>query len=71
MQRKLYILIRRIDMSPYYKALALGALLIAVALLAVFDIIPEQVAQYAPLAVVPFVVHGNRACRPWHGARRA
>jgi hypothetical protein len=58
-------------MNPYYKALALAAIMIAVALLAVFDIIPEQVAQYAPLAVVPFVVRGNRACRPWLGARRA
>ena len=43
------------------QALLMGGVLIAIALLAVFDIIPEAVAQYAPLAVVPFVLSHCRA----------
>jgi len=33
---------------------------IAVALLSVFDIVPAQVAQYVPLALVPFLVSRRR-----------
>ena len=32
--------------------LLLGATLVAIALLAIFDIIPQEVAQYAPLALL-------------------
>lgn len=42
----------------YALLIAVGA--IAVALLSVFDIIPAQVAQYVPLAVVPFVILRRR-----------
>jgi len=58
-------------MNQYHKALLLGGVLIAIAVLAVFDIIPEQVAQYAPLAVVPFVVSGRQSCRLIRRERRA
>ena len=34
----------------------------AVALLAVFDVIPKAVAQYAPLAVVPFILRNRQNC---------
>lgn len=50
-------------MSPIQEALLLGTMLIVVALLAVFDIVPQQVAQYAPLAVVPLIIRRRRnAC---------
>lgn len=45
--------------------LALGALLITIALLAIFGIIPEKTAQFAPLALlalVPRVWLGTRQC---------
>jgi hypothetical protein len=57
-------------MNQYHKALLLGAMLIAISVLAVFDIIPEQVAQYAPLAVVPFIVSGQQSCRLFRRERR-
>lgn len=47
-------------MTSTQEALCLAVVLIAVAVLAVFDVIPAQVAQYAPLAVVPFVVSRRR-----------
>lgn len=37
-------------------ALLLGIGAIAVALLAVFDIIPEAAAQMLPVAMVPFII---------------
>ena len=40
-------------MTRIQEALCLAAVLIAVAVLAVVGVIPEKVAQYAPLAVVP------------------
>lgn len=49
-------------MNPYLKALLLSAAAITVALLAVFDIVPETVAQFAPLAVLPFVLTGRGSC---------
>ncbi len=58
-------------MNQYHKALLLGGVLIAIAVLAVFDIIPERIAQYAPLAVVPFVLSGQKSCRPIRRERRA
>lgn len=48
-------------MTRTHEALLIGFGLIAIALLAVFDIIPEAVAQYAPLAAVPFIVR-QRPC---------
>lgn len=48
-------------MSPTQEALLIAMAAIAVALLAVFDIIPAQVAQMVPLAVVPFVILRRRA----------
>lgn len=51
-------------MTPLPKALLLGGALIGVALLAAGGIVPAEVAQYAPLAVVPFLLAGQPACRP-------
>lgn len=50
-------------MNRIDQALVLASILLAVALLAVFGIVPEAVAQYAPLAVVPFLVSQQRCCR--------
>lgn len=49
-------------MTRTQEALLIGGVLIAIALLAVFDIIPEAVAQYAPLAVVPILLRRSGAC---------
>lgn len=49
-------------MTRLQEALLLAAALMAIALLAVFDIIPASFAQFAPLAVVPFVVRRRSAC---------
>ena len=49
-------------MTRTAEALCLAAVLIAVALLAVFDVIPEQVAQYAPLAMAPWIIRRGPAC---------
>jgi len=44
-------------------ALLIGTAAIAIALLAVFDIIPAQAAQFAPVAMVPFIIRrGRNAC---------
>lgn len=43
-------------MTEYRRPLILAAALIAIALLAVFDVVPEAVAQYAPLALFPFLI---------------
>lgn len=51
-------------MIPNQEALLIGAALIAVALLAVFDIVPEQVAQFAPVAAVPFLLRRHRRACP-------
>lgn len=48
-------------MTRTQQALLMGGVLIAIALLAVFDVIPEAVAQYAPLAVVLFVLSLRRS----------
>lgn len=49
-------------MNRIHQALLLGGVLLGVALLAVAGIIPAVVAQYAPLAVVPFIVRRRSAC---------
>ena len=49
-------------MTRIQEALALGFVLLAIALLAVFDVIPEQVAQYAPLAMVPWIIRRGSGC---------
>lgn len=48
-------------MTRIQEALLLAVVLNAIAVLAVFDIIPQQVAQFAPLAVVPFVISRRRS----------
>lgn len=58
-------------MTRIQQALLLASLLFAVALLAVFDIIPEAIAQYAPLAVVPFIVRNGQNCRGRLAERRS
>lgn len=53
-------------MTQTQKALALATAMIAVAILAVFDIIPEQIAQFAPfalLALFPTAWMGRNRCR--------
>ncbi|NCP14326.1 MAG: hypothetical protein GW858_09210 [Sphingomonadales bacterium] len=49
-------------MTRLQEALLLAIVLLAVALLAVFDIVPEAVAQFAPLAAIPFIVRRRPAC---------
>ncbi len=49
-------------MTRIQQALCLAVVLIAIALLAVFDVIPEQVAQLAPLAMVPWIIRRDPAC---------
>ena len=49
-------------MSPTQAALLIGTAAVAIALLAVFDIIPASVAQMVPLAVVPFVIWRGCCC---------
>lgn len=50
-------------MSSNSQALLIGSAAIAIALLAIFDIIPETAAQMLPLAMVPFIIRCRRnAC---------
>ena len=49
-------------MTQTVRALAFAAGMIGIALLAVFDVIPATVAQFAPLAMVPFIVRCGRTC---------
>ncbi|WP_156443365.1 hypothetical protein [Erythrobacter sp. CCH5-A1] len=49
-------------MTRIQEALCLAAALIALAVLAVFDIIPAQIAQFAPLAMVPWIIRRDRTC---------
>lgn len=49
-------------MTRTSEALLLAAALIAIAVLAVFDVIPAPVAQYAPLAAVPWIIRRNPGC---------
>jgi hypothetical protein len=50
-------------MTNIPEALCLAAALIGIAVLAVFDIVPEAFAQYAPLIAVPLIVRSGRSCR--------
>lgn len=43
-------------MSRIQEALCLAIVLLAVAVLAMFDLIPQQFAQYAPLAMLPWII---------------
>lgn len=58
-------------MTRIQQALLLASLVLAIALLAVFNIIPEAVAQLAPLAVVPFLVSRQQSCRFFAKGQRA
>lgn len=49
-------------MSRLPEALCLAIVLLALAGLAVFDIIPEQIAQYAPLAVAVWMIRRETSC---------
>jgi hypothetical protein len=62
---------KELSMNPILQALLLGGVLIVIALFAVFDIIPEQVAQYAPLAVVPFLASSQQSCCLFRKGQRA
>jgi hypothetical protein len=53
---------KELSMTRIQEALCLAAVLIAVAVLAVVGVIPEKVAQYAPLAVVPWIIRRDPAC---------
>ena len=44
------------------EAFCLAIVLLAIAGLAVFDIIPEQIAQYAPLAVAVWIIRREPCC---------
>jgi hypothetical protein len=53
-------------MTQIQKALALATAMIAVAVLAVFGVIPERIAQFAPfalLALFPTAWMGRGRCR--------
>lgn len=58
-------------MKPYLKALVLAAAAMFVALLAVFEIVPESLAQFAPLAVLPFILTGRGSCARFQKGRGA
>lgn len=49
-------------MTRIQEGLCLAIVLLAVAVLAVFDVIPEQVARFAPLAVVPWIIRRDPSC---------
>lgn len=49
-------------MTRIQEALCLAIVLLAIALLAVAGAIPAEVAQYAPLAVVPWIIRRDPAC---------
>lgn len=48
-------------MTRIQEALCLAAVLLALAVLAVFDIIPEQVSQFAPLVMLPWIIRRDSA----------
>ena len=52
-------------MTQNSRALALASVMIGIAVLAVFDVVPAEVAQYAPIGLMVFVpwVLGDRSCR--------
>jgi hypothetical protein len=52
MSNTLYIKKRTVDMTQIQKALLIASAMIGIALLAVFDIVPEEFAQWAPLVLI-------------------
>ncbi|MFM7349868.1 MAG: hypothetical protein ACKO01_10335 [Erythrobacter sp.] len=50
-------------MTRIQEALCLALVLLAIAVLAVFDVVPAQVAQYAPLVMLPWIIR-RPACSP-------
>jgi hypothetical protein len=54
---------KELSMNRIFQAMLLACVLLTGALLAVLGIVPEAVAQYAPLAVVPFIVSRQPSCR--------
>jgi hypothetical protein len=62
---------KELSMTRTQEALLLASVLIAIALLAVFDIIPQAIARYAPLAVVPLIVLRQRSCGKFGKEQRA
>ena len=56
-------------MTRTQEALCLAIVLLAIAGLAVVDAIPAAVAQYAPLAMVPWIIRRNPGCAPGRPAR--
>jgi hypothetical protein len=53
---------KELSMTRIQEALCLAAVLLALAGLAVFDVIPEQVSQFAPLAMLPWIIRRDPAC---------
>jgi hypothetical protein len=51
---------KELSMTSNTQALLIGTGAIAVALLAVFDIIPATAAQMLPLAMVPLIIRRRR-----------
>lgn len=49
---KLDIKIREFDMTQTRKALALAATMIGISVLAVFEIVPQETAEWAPLGLL-------------------
>ena len=52
MTTTLYIKKRTLALKQIHKTLLLAAAMIGVGLLAIFDIVPEKIAQFAPLALL-------------------
>lgn len=52
-------------MTQNSRALVLASVMIGIALLAVFEVVPAEVAQYAPIGLMVFVpwVLRDRSCR--------
>lgn len=53
-------------MTVIQRSLLLAAAMIAIALLAVFDLVSPSVAQFSPLALMmflPWAIGANRRCR--------
>jgi hypothetical protein len=53
---------KELSMTRISEALCLAAVLTGIAALAVFDVIPAEIAQYVPLAVAVWVVRRSPSC---------
>lgn len=49
-------------MTRVHEALLLAAILLGLAVLAVFEIIPAGVSQYAPLVMLPWIIRHEPRC---------